>query len=65
MKMIQNLENDQTMQELFNKGLEDKEQIEISNKIIELYCIEKFSRGIKSRRNEAEKWINDLEDRVV
>lgn len=53
------------MQELFNKGLEDKEQIEISNKIIELYCIEKFSRGIKSRINEAEKWINDLEDRVV
>ena len=57
-KMIQDVRNRmEKMQEMFTKDLE-----EIKNKQTEMNNI---LEGINSRITEAEKWISDLEDRMV
>ena len=52
------------MQEMFNKDPEElkNKQIEINNTITEM---KNTLEGINSRINEEEKWISDLEDRMV
>lgn len=51
------------IQKIFFKELEDfKEKIEMSDKITEM---KNTLEGIYSRINEAEKWICELEDRLV
>ena len=64
-KMIQNLGNTmEKIKELFKKDLEEQKskQTVMNNTINE---IKNSLEGIKSRINEAEEGINDLEDKIV
>ena len=64
-KMIKNLENKmEKMQESINKDLEELNNkcTETNNTITE---IKNTPEGINSRISETEKWISDLEDKVV
>ena len=47
---------------MINKDLEELEQTEMNNTITEM---KNTLEGINSRITEAEKWISDLEDRMV
>jgi len=63
--MIKNLENKmEKMQESINKDLEELNNkcTETNNTITEN---KKTPEGINSRISEAEKWISDLEDKMV
>ena len=64
-KMIQNLGNRmEKIQEMFNKDLEEinSKQTVMNNTINE---IKNSLEGINSRITESEKWISDLEDKIV
>ena len=64
-KMIQNLGNRmEKIQETFNKDLEEtkSKQTMMNNTINQ---IKNSLEGINSRITEAEKWISDLEDKIV
>ena len=64
-KMIQNLGNRiDKMQETFNKEVEKlkRNQTMMNNTINEIL---NSLEGINSRITEAEKWISDLEDKIV
>ena len=68
-KMIQDLGERmeakiEKMQEMFNKELEElkNKQTEMNNTITEMKTT---LEGINSRITDAEKWISDLEDRMV
>ena len=61
-KMIQNLGNKmEKIQETFNKDLEELK----SKQAMMINEIKNSLEGISSRITEAEKWINDLEDKIV
>ena len=63
--MIQNLVNRmEKIQETFNKDLEEpkSKQTMVNNTINE---IKNSLEGISSRITEADKWISDLEDKIV
>ena len=64
-KMIQNLGNRmERIQETFNTDLEElkSKQTIMNNTVNE---IKNSLEGINSRKNEAEEWISDLEDKIV
>ena len=64
-KVIKNLENKmEKMQESMNKDLEElkNKHTEKNNTIAE---IKNILEGINSRISEAEKWISELEDKMV
>ena len=64
-KMIKHLENKmEKMQELINKGLEElkNKHTKTNNTITE---IKNTLEGINSRISEAQKWISELEDKMV
>ena len=65
LKMIQNLGNRmEKIRETFNKDLEElkSKQIMMNNPINE---IKNSLEGINSRITDAEKWISDVEDKIV
>ena len=66
-KMIQDLGKKmeariKKMQEMFNKDLKEQKNKQINNTVTE---VKNTLEGINSRITEAEKWISELEDRMV
>ena len=66
-KMIQDLgkrmeAQTEKIQEMLERARRSKEQTEMNNTITEM---KNTLEGINSRKNEAEEWISELEDRMV